>query len=353
MELSEKTRRIETVDIAKGIGIILVVWAHAAGPLSHYINLFHMPFFFLLSGYLYNIGKDTGLTLFVKRKAFRLYIPFLLCNIPAMLFGWAVLHRLSFAKTMKRMAGTVLTVSNDAEFFGATWFLGSLFVISCLYKYVDSKTSLKRELILLLSALGACVGFLVDIPFGISKNLILGFFYSGGGIIYHYKAQLSRFDNALAAIVAGIFFFVSGKYNRADMGSNTYKSASLFILGALCASYAVIYFSRVMSKYCPLHIKSIFIALGKHSIDVVIWQFIAFKLVIAIQLVIKGIPLNNILDYFPCYSTDGMWWVIYLLVGLYGSRLIGILLHKFSVFDYAGRFVFEFKRKFSSHTRTS
>jgi len=34
------TGRQIDLDIAKGIGIILVVWAHASGPLSGYINQF-------------------------------------------------------------------------------------------------------------------------------------------------------------------------------------------------------------------------------------------------------------------------------------------------------------------------
>lgn len=36
--------RSKVIYIAKGIGILLVVWAHARGPLSNYINQFHMPF---------------------------------------------------------------------------------------------------------------------------------------------------------------------------------------------------------------------------------------------------------------------------------------------------------------------
>lgn len=41
--------RDSTIDIAKGIGIFLVVLGHFtvfASPLYHYIYLFHMPLFF-------------------------------------------------------------------------------------------------------------------------------------------------------------------------------------------------------------------------------------------------------------------------------------------------------------------
>ena len=45
--------RDSTIDIAKGIGIFLVVLGHFtvfASPLYHYIYLFHMPLFFFISG---------------------------------------------------------------------------------------------------------------------------------------------------------------------------------------------------------------------------------------------------------------------------------------------------------------
>lgn len=40
--MMNNVRRCIELDIAKGIGIILVVWAHAQGPLSNYIEGFHM-----------------------------------------------------------------------------------------------------------------------------------------------------------------------------------------------------------------------------------------------------------------------------------------------------------------------
>lgn len=51
-EVKAKQRDI-SIDIAKGIGIILVVYGHLACPVAREIFLFHMPLFFLLSGYFF------------------------------------------------------------------------------------------------------------------------------------------------------------------------------------------------------------------------------------------------------------------------------------------------------------
>jgi len=60
------TKRLDWIDIAKGIGIILVVLGHTlvpqvretgfAGFLWIFIYNFHMPLFFFLSGYLFEKG---------------------------------------------------------------------------------------------------------------------------------------------------------------------------------------------------------------------------------------------------------------------------------------------------------
>lgn len=71
--------RSRVLDITKGIGIVLVVWAHARGPFSRYMYLFHMPLFFLVSGYLFNRG--CSLKEFILKKIKSLYIPFIVWNI--------------------------------------------------------------------------------------------------------------------------------------------------------------------------------------------------------------------------------------------------------------------------------
>lgn len=39
--------RIQYIDIAKGIGIALVVLAHSKFPLNHFVTMFYLPMFFL------------------------------------------------------------------------------------------------------------------------------------------------------------------------------------------------------------------------------------------------------------------------------------------------------------------
>lgn len=72
------SKKIEWVDIAKGYGILLVIVGHCLdidGKLFQFIYVFHMPLFFFLSGYVFNLENFE----IVVRKKFRsLIIPFLI-----------------------------------------------------------------------------------------------------------------------------------------------------------------------------------------------------------------------------------------------------------------------------------
>lgn len=55
----EERKRNSYIDIAKGLGMLLVIWGHIKqGGLSvDFTYSFHMPFFFFLSGMLFSPEK--------------------------------------------------------------------------------------------------------------------------------------------------------------------------------------------------------------------------------------------------------------------------------------------------------
>lgn len=73
MTNSSNERYMPWLDVAKGIGIILVVIDHAIFPKHLIIDGFHMPLFFILAGITFSTkGK---FVLFLKKKFIRLMIP--------------------------------------------------------------------------------------------------------------------------------------------------------------------------------------------------------------------------------------------------------------------------------------
>ncbi len=64
--MSEK--RIEWIDVLKGIGIILVILGHTHVLFRTYIFSFHMPLFFFISGYLFTIDRYKNFAEFACKK---------------------------------------------------------------------------------------------------------------------------------------------------------------------------------------------------------------------------------------------------------------------------------------------
>ena len=104
---------------------------------------------------------------------------------------------------------------------------------------------------------------------------------------------------------------MTGNYNSVYMGGNEYSAPVLFVICAFMASYVVIYFSRFLEK-TNIRLFSLtgkaFEYLGKYSLDIVIWHFIFFRIVIVFEIILnnEALTVDNILSYYPTYSYDGL-----------------------------------------------
>lgn len=314
-----KNTRIDYYDIAKGIGILLVVWAHGSGPFSRYIYQFHMPFFFLISGLLYN--SKSSLKRFIGAKIKSLYVPFVFWNILFYTIK-SVLRGVSSNTILRNVLLIILTLSKDGEFFGATWFLGALFLVSIIYKLFDTlMLEVKyRDFVLLgFSSILTLVAMQITFPYMLSRTVICGWYFSLGVVLKNNKDKLNNFVCFGSALAAGCTFLLIAHFGSANMGKNSYRYPLQFILGAVLASYALLYICCEFDKRAKIlmPVKKLLIYLGKHSLDIVIWQFVSFRLVILLQMYMNGelITLDNVLSYYPCYSTANGWWLVYTIVG--------------------------------------
>ncbi len=179
-----------------------------------------------------------------------------------------------------------MTLDKEGIFLGAIWFLGALFLISILYKILESsfKDSIYKDIFLLvIFGVLAIIGFKFTLPYKLSRTLILGLFYAIGAYIKVNRNSISnKFSSIpfkkylyhLTPILAGIIFIIIGFFNSADMGNNNYTSPLLFVIGALCASYCLIYLCKLMENIKVISsIKESLMSIGQHSIDIVIWQY--------------------------------------------------------------------------------
>ncbi len=164
-------KKIATIDIMKGISIILVVIGHACVPsiYSQYfdvrvlyilVNAIHMPVFFYISGYLYKSALDRRISRVIKDKARRLLIPYIGMStfVYVLIQACRMFPKLSVFLPMTE--GTVIEYLKGIVWYGNNcdkhlWFLYVLFVIMIVYWFtnkimVNSKMHFIFAIIMLL-----------------------------------------------------------------------------------------------------------------------------------------------------------------------------------------------------------
>ena len=133
--MSAQHNRIEWVDVAKAIGILLVICAHAYLPkrINTIIYSFHIPLFFVLSGYTCNC--DVQFKDFAIRRIKGLLIPYFFLS--SLCLAWFILLR-NFANTQLDIGETITGICLGIGTYVNTpmWFITCLFCVNVLMYFI-------------------------------------------------------------------------------------------------------------------------------------------------------------------------------------------------------------------------
>lgn len=263
-------KRIEWIDIARGIAIIFVIIGHSLGNYfsSYFANLiyvFHMPIFFILSGYLY---KPKNKKRFLKSSLFNLIIPYIgtvilafllftiykLCNNPII-----APSRVSSYKQLSISALYGIGASTDLPFIGksiipigAIWFLLAFFIGTQLFNIIMS-FSFKKDDLVIKEAIVACCAFLgmyiqtyIYLPWSINAALLAQVFFFAGFILN--KFDLLSFKNKIVIIVSSIIWLMTATMGLFGLDNLQFPNMYLAIVGGIASSIVVIKFSMYLEN---------------------------------------------------------------------------------------------------------
>jgi fucose 4-O-acetylase-like acetyltransferase len=162
-------KRNVTIDVMKGMGILLVVLGHAIqknisdyqlDPLFNIIYSFHMPMFFAVSGYLmYKTLKSNRLN-WLKNKAIYFVIPHVVFN--AFYYLMSATNLTIYENQVQKF--TFLSWMREALFFSeGEWFLWVLFMTLMLMLVLDWLDAKFNQTAFWVGAL-VVIGLLLFIP---------------------------------------------------------------------------------------------------------------------------------------------------------------------------------------------
>lgn len=305
-----KRSRIIWVDIAKGIGIISVIIGHYAIPdlLTRIIYSFHMPIFFIISGYFFRI---TSFTKLIVSRFRRLIIPYWITCLVMIILG-IVKNKYYGESAMDALIywGKATIYGSGIDHWlglphiGALWFLLAIFWGS-IFLWVSLRTKFPIISILFLF----CVGYFTSkwwLPTSIQAGMVATLYMYIGHLLNKYdlidyliNPQVLICTLSLWCIGVlhgcGYLYLVN---NHFGMGYFDFVNSIIATLAVINLSYYLSYSNRITQ---------ILSFAGKNSLE-----FLCFHI-----LELNLLPWNSFITGKYAY-----WWIIgtkfsYVLVFTY------------------------------------
>jgi len=267
----KKTRRLDYLDIAKFIAIILVILGHTTGNLDSplyriILYAFHMPLFFIVSGVVVKKHRhEYGLkhwVSFFRKNILALVVPYLIWALIYSKFQYEMFPKLFYASI--ESIETMPTLSS-------LWFLPCLFVARIFVELVMMLSSyfekINRHLFALIFAvIFFTIGFLIPHPSqGLPWCVDIAFVAAGFILLgYSIKDILSKlFDKpiwihiiisivSLGLFVGGILIQQGNPY-IAIMARAMYGNIALFLSNSIFGSIFILDIAMIITKLFQNH----------------------------------------------------------------------------------------------------
>lgn len=240
-------KRNQALDFAKGLAILLMIYDHIVGT-GKFITSFHMPLFFIISGYLMKEGsiKET-----IVKKARGLLLPYVKYNILAVLVGGAKCK--FYEKNNWHETGTYI-VEKFINIFWAKdiwllWFLLVLFEATIIY-IVIRRFSPNGFVHWILVGLIFSFGYILsqkygqDTPYYIDQGMFAVLFIAVGDSAKKLGIdQMERKRCLLYIAIAVVIWGLGIHYGLFVMALRIFDGFPLCVLAAIAGTAVVIYAS--------------------------------------------------------------------------------------------------------------
>ena len=255
-------KRMGFIDVAKGIGILLVILGHIIGDgiIFKSIYAFHMPLFFIIAGYVYNVEKynDYKFIDFVKRKFKNYIIPYFKISIICFaIFGVVInyfklgLSNDYFSTLLKYLFGIIYSIGT-LEYMpncSPIWFLTCLFCTEILFYFIYKHANKKTIWIFVCFLLGIILNKvkITNLLWNIDIALLVLPFMYLGLIIKQYNF-LEKYKEVYTILFIGIFIF-SVNFNTAiNFNARNLGNILFTYLGAISMSMIILHYSKYLEK---------------------------------------------------------------------------------------------------------
>lgn len=261
--------RIDYIDTAKGIGMLLVIFAHInyMQPSLTIIYSFHMPLFFIISGMMFKKGKYKSFKPFIFSRLKSLICPYMffsLISYMAYILIRIISDGLSNINVLEllKLFGQIFIAQNSLKlaYNLQLWFIPCLFLSEVIYWILCDKVSnnaFRYALIIIIVAFGwftespLCrVDFSV-LPWNFSSACFsLGFFAVGNESFQHFKKLefphgICDYIKIIVAIciIIPILFCLAKLNGKISIGSRELGNGFLLYITGILGTFIIMLLS--------------------------------------------------------------------------------------------------------------
>lgn len=317
--------RIEWVDIAKGIGMILVIAGHTIYlGYSFPLYAFHMPLFFFLSGLVFK-DKNESFKNYVESKSKSLLKPWIIMILISFLICLSVPQWRS-ALTIKDIVADFYTANTNTLQNSSLWYLICYFFVLILF-YLVKRLKFNHKGILLFFIIAFALLWIREtleliplpfhrMPFKIDSALIAIVFFF---VAFHYKTHILSVANnkikwtpvILVTIVSLALCVFNGwsNINSLEFG----RIRLLYYPIAFLGIATVCLISKKISTTEYELLKSFLVFYGKSSLLIFGFQSLFIRLYILLFNNIQGIKMELYGDN-PIYHQLGAFVIVSFVI---------------------------------------
>lgn len=289
--------RIEFIDLAKGICILLVVVGHVGVNIAiPGLESVRMPLYFILSGLFFkSYGRVKN---FFIKKINKILIPFLFFY----LLGYSVFYVVNWIKPslIVGAASSIFDMFTQRQYFnGPIWFLLALFwtnIMFCVIHEYLSKEWLRAVVVLLIGVVGMYLGRNdIYLPCVVDSAMTaLPFFYFGYWLKQSDLLSANRYDRynwLWVLLLYGASVGLSRWSGGAHIGfhyNNVVGNVFVIYLLAVCSVMAVLLFCKIV-KYVP------FVSYcGRYSIILLCTHHLFYRPIKLVLIKLEFVPMEYV-----------------------------------------------------------
>ncbi len=269
-------------DIARGIGMLCIIAGHQRILwFNHAVFTFHVPIFFLISGYF--LTEKDDLRTFIQKRIRGLLVPYavaclmiILAKIPiALIYHVPQQIPVNLFRTFIEAVYGSGTNDNPTPFgimqIGAIWFLLALFWSQLIVRLLMNR-KWGWAVIIAAAIISAISSKYFWLPFALQPGITSAAFVYVGMLARKKGIDFSKINWALA--IAGLVILAVEYYFGVVIlaASNDYEVYGLTAVGAVFISYTVIAFSNLIAKIKPIEATLSF--LGRNSVIILCFHIL-------------------------------------------------------------------------------